>query len=41
MAQQGSIICFIAILIIYAIRMNQLDKKHGFNEDQPEDKQNH
>jgi len=32
MAQQGSIICFVALLIIYARSMNKLDQKHGFDE---------
>ncbi|MGJ8656167.1 MAG: DUF4212 domain-containing protein [Akkermansiaceae bacterium] len=33
MAQQGSIICFVLILIAYAILMGKLDKKHGYSED--------
>lgn len=32
MAQQGSIICFLLILIAYAFLMNRLDKKHGLND---------
>ena len=32
MAQQGSIICFVLILITYAVLMNKLDKKFGFDE---------
>ena len=32
MAQQGSIICFVGILITYAILMNKLDKKFGYDE---------
>ncbi len=32
MAQQGSIICFVLILITYAFLMNRLDKKHGLDE---------
>ena len=32
MAQQGSIICFVLILIVYAIFMNRIDKKFGFDE---------
>ena len=32
MAQQGSIICFVALLVIYARSMNKLDQKHGFDE---------
>lgn len=33
MAQQGSIIGFILILIIYAFLMNRLDRKHGYYEE--------
>ncbi|MFC4992146.1 DUF4212 domain-containing protein [Rubritalea tangerina] len=33
MAQQGSIICFILILVIYAWVMNKLDSKHGYSEE--------
>jgi len=33
MAQQGSIICFVLILIAYAVLMNRLDNKHGYRED--------
>ena len=29
MAQQGSIICFVALLVVYARWMNKLDEKHG------------
>lgn len=32
MAQQGSIICFVLILIVYAVLMNRLDKRHGYTE---------
>lgn len=32
MAQQGSIICFLLILIAYTFLMNRLDKKHGLND---------
>ena len=32
MAQQGSIIGFILILVTYAILMNRLDAKHGYAE---------
>ena len=32
MAQQGSIICFIILLVVYMIRMNALDKAHGYEE---------
>lgn len=34
MAQQGSIICFVILLVIYAVLMNRLDTKHGYNEDE-------
>jgi len=33
MAQQGSIICFVLILIVYSYLMNRLDRKHGYSED--------
>lgn len=33
MAQQGSIIGFIIILITYASLMNRLDREHGYSED--------
>ncbi len=33
MAQQGSIIGFVLILISYAALMNRLDRKHGYSED--------
>ncbi len=32
MAQQGSIICFVLILIAYAFLMGRLDEKHGYSE---------
>ena len=32
MAQQGSIISFIVLLIIYAFWMNRLDAKYGYEE---------
>ena len=32
MAQQGSIICFVVILITYAVLMRRLDNKHGYTE---------
>lgn len=32
MAQQGSIICFLLILFVYAWQMNRLDTKHGYSE---------
>lgn len=34
MAQQGAIICFVIILLVYAVMMNRLDAKHGYTEDQ-------
>ena len=33
MAQQGSIICFVILLIVYAYSMNKLDKEHGYEEE--------
>ena len=33
MSQQGSIICFVLLLILYAFLMNKLDKKHGYDEE--------
>lgn len=33
MAQQGSIICFVFLLIIYAVLMNRLDVKYGYTEE--------
>jgi putative solute:sodium symporter small subunit len=33
MAQQGSIICFLIILVVYAWQMNRLDTKHGYSEE--------
>jgi putative solute:sodium symporter small subunit len=33
MAQQGAIICFVLILVIYAILMNRLDVRHGYKEE--------
>ena len=33
MAQQGSIICFVVLLILYAFLMNKLDEEHGFGEE--------
>lgn len=38
MAQQGSIICFVLLLITYAVLMNRLDTKHGYNEEINSDK---
>lgn len=35
-AQQGSIIVFIALIVIYAVRMDKLDKQYGAEEtDEP------
>ncbi|MCM8539791.1 MAG: DUF4212 domain-containing protein [Lentisphaeraceae bacterium] len=34
MAQQGSIIVFVILLITYAFLMNRLDKKHGYDEEE-------
>jgi putative solute:sodium symporter small subunit len=33
MAQQGSIITFVLIIIAYVILMNRADDKHGYKED--------
>ena len=33
MAQQGSIIIFVLIIISYALLMNKLDDKHGYSEE--------
>ena len=33
MAQQGSIICFVVLLVVYARWMNKLDDKYGFGEE--------
>jgi putative solute:sodium symporter small subunit len=35
-AQQGSIYTFVVLVFYYSYRMNQLDKKHGFSEDEEE-----
>ena len=34
MAQQGSIICFVVLLIAYAFFMNKLDAKYGYEEEE-------
>ena len=34
MAQQGSIICFVILLILYAYFMNKLDNEHGYDEEE-------
>ena len=33
MAQQGSILCFVILLVVYARWMNKLDEKYGFGEE--------
>lgn len=33
MAQQGSIICFVILLITYSFLMNKLDQKYGYVEE--------
>ena len=33
MAQQGSIFCFVILLLVYAFLMNRLDTKHGYSEE--------
>ncbi len=32
-AQQGSILCFVALIFYYAWRMNRLDREYGVDED--------
>ncbi|MDF1752576.1 MAG: DUF4212 domain-containing protein [Verrucomicrobiales bacterium] len=32
MAQQGSIICFVLLLVVYNFMMNRLDEKYDFDE---------
>jgi len=34
MAQQGSILCFVALLIVYSFLMNRLDEEHGYGEEE-------
>jgi putative solute:sodium symporter small subunit len=34
MAQQGSIICFVVLLIAYAFFMNKLDARHGYDKEE-------
>ena len=34
MAQQGAVICFVILLVVYAVMMNRFDAKHGYTEDQ-------
>lgn len=33
MAQQGSIFCFVLLLIVYAVGMQKIDKRYGFHEE--------
>jgi putative solute:sodium symporter small subunit len=33
MAQQGSIICFVLLLVLYTFLMSRLDKKHNFDKE--------
>lgn len=33
MSQQGAIISFVLILVVYAWQMNRLDTKHGYSEE--------
>jgi putative solute:sodium symporter small subunit len=33
MAQQGSILGFVLILVVYAVLMNRLDRRHGYSEE--------
>ena len=32
MAQQGAIICFVILLVVYAVMMSRIDAKHGYTE---------
>ena len=34
MAQQGSIIGFVLLLVLHMLLMNRLDKQHGYSEEQ-------
>ena len=34
MAQQGAIICFVVLLVTYAVLMNRLDAKYGYTEEE-------
>lgn len=34
MAQQGSIICFVVILVAYSALMNKMDVKYGFTKEE-------
>lgn len=33
MAQQGAIVCFVVLLIVYRFLMNRLDQKHGLRDE--------
>ena len=33
MAQQGYILCFVLLLVVYAVCMRRLDNKHGYTEE--------
>ena len=33
MAQQGAIYVFVALIFVYVVKMNKLDKKYGVDED--------
>ncbi len=33
MAQQGSILCFVLLLLLYRFLMNRLDDRYGYNEE--------
>jgi|TARA_B110000467_G_C18219685_1_gene422296 putative solute:sodium symporter small subunit len=33
MAQQGSIYCFVILIVVYVYKMNKLDHKYGVDED--------
>ena len=33
MAQQGSILCFVGLLLSYSFWMNRLDEQHGYEEE--------
>jgi len=33
MAQQGSILVFVLLLVVYSFLMNRLDRRHGYSED--------
>jgi len=34
MAQQGSILCFVGLLLAYSFWMNRLDEQHGYEEEE-------